>query len=163
MDLLSGDLVAIDGSKFKAVNRPDRNFTRKQLKRTIQKLDEDIDRYLDQMDEVDAEEPDEKKLTAEEIQEKIEEMKRQRAEAEKIKKEAMLLISDNPLVACSSGDPEALSKFGHAVVIQQVIFNKSLSLLTHSNTFPRHGTPPPQRRCKPCPDNMCQPCCEYFL
>jgi hypothetical protein len=61
--------VAIDGSKFKAVNRRDRNFTKKQLKRTIQKLDEDIDRYLDEMDEADAEEPQEKKFTAEELRE----------------------------------------------------------------------------------------------
>lgn len=86
LDLFSADLVAIDGSKFKAVNRRDRNFTRKQLKRIIQKLDEDIDRYLDEMDEADAEEPEEKKLTAEELQEKIEEMKRRRAEAEKMQK-----------------------------------------------------------------------------
>lgn len=86
LDLFSGDLVAIDGSKFKAVNRRDRNFTKKQLKRTIQKLDEDIDRYLDEMDEADAEEPHEKKLTAEELREKIEEMKRRRAEAEEMEK-----------------------------------------------------------------------------
>lgn len=84
LDLFSGDLVAIDGSKFKAVNRRDRNFTKKQLKRTIQKLDEDIDRYLDEMDEADEEELEEKKLTAEELQEKIEEMKRLRDEAEKM-------------------------------------------------------------------------------
>ncbi len=84
LDLFSGDLVAIDGSKFKAVNSRGKNFTRKQL---IQKLDEDIDRYLDEMDEADAEEPEEKKLTAEELQEKIEEMKHRRAEAEKMKKQ----------------------------------------------------------------------------
>jgi transposase len=87
LDLFSGDLVAIDGSKFKAVNSRSKNFTRKQLKRVIQKLDEDIDRYLDEMDQADAEEPEEKKLTAEELQDKIEEMKRQRAEAEKMEKQ----------------------------------------------------------------------------
>jgi transposase len=87
LDLFCGDLVAIDGSKFKAVNSRGRNFTRKQLKRLIQKLDEDIDRYLDEMDEADEEEPEEKKLTAEELQQKIDEMKRHRAEAEKMKKE----------------------------------------------------------------------------
>jgi len=32
LDLFSGEMVAIDGSKFKAVNRRDRNFTKKQLK-----------------------------------------------------------------------------------------------------------------------------------
>jgi hypothetical protein len=87
LDLFSGDLVAIDGSKFKAVNRRDRSFSKKQLKRVIQKLDEDIDCYLDEMDEADEEEPEEKRLTAEEGQEKIEEMEHRRAEAEKMKKE----------------------------------------------------------------------------
>ncbi len=86
LELFSGDLVASDGSKFKAVNRRDRNFTKKQLKRLIQKLDEDIDRYLEEMDEADEEEPEEKKLTAEELQQKIEEMKRRRAEAEMLRK-----------------------------------------------------------------------------
>jgi transposase len=86
LDLFGGNLVAIDGSKFKAVNRRDRNFTKKQLERTIRKLDEDIDRYLDEMDEADAEEPEEKKLTAEELQEKIKEMKRMREEAEELEK-----------------------------------------------------------------------------
>jgi hypothetical protein len=87
LDLFSGDLVAIDGSKFKAVKRRDRNITRNQLKRTIQKLDEHIERYLQELDEADEEEPEEEKLTAEELQEKIEEMKRRRDEAEKMDKE----------------------------------------------------------------------------
>lgn len=86
LKLFSGDLVAIDGSKFKAVNRRDRNFTKKQLKRTIQKLDDDIDRYLDEIDEADEEEPQEKKLTADELQEKIEAMKRLREEAKELEK-----------------------------------------------------------------------------
>jgi len=86
LNLFSGDLVAIDGSKFKAVNRRDRNFTKKQLKRLIQKLDEDIDRYLDELDEADEEEPQEKKLTAEELQQKIDEMRRRRAEAQELEK-----------------------------------------------------------------------------
>ena len=87
LDLFSGEMVAIDGSKFKAVNRRDRNFTKKQLKHLIEKLDEDIDRYLDEMDQADAEEPQEKSLSAEELQEKIEEMKRRRAEAQKMQKQ----------------------------------------------------------------------------
>ena len=86
LDLFGGDLVAIDGSKFKAVNSRRKNVTKKQLKRTIQKLDEDIDCYLDEMDEADEEEPEEKKLTADELQQKIDEMRHQRAEAEKMSK-----------------------------------------------------------------------------
>ena len=86
LQLFRGDLVAIDGSKFKAVNSRGKNLTRKQLKRTVQKLDEDIDRYLDELDAADEEEPEERKLTAEELREKIEEMKRQRAKAQELEK-----------------------------------------------------------------------------
>jgi transposase len=87
LDLFSADLVAIDGSKFKAVNRRDRNFTKKKLKRTIQKLNEDIDRYLNEMDQADAEEPPEKKFTAEELREKIEKLQRRRVAAEELEKQ----------------------------------------------------------------------------
>ncbi len=50
----------------------------------MQKLDEDIDRYLDEMDEAGEEEPREKELTAEELQQKIDEMKRMRDEAKEL-------------------------------------------------------------------------------
>ena len=82
--LFQGDLVAIDGSKFKAVNSRGRTFTKKQLKRTIQKLDQDIERYLDELDAADQEEPPEEKLTAEELRQKIEDMQRQRAKAKQL-------------------------------------------------------------------------------
>ena len=45
--------VAIDGSKFKAVNRRDRNFTRAKMKRRLEQIDESIDRYLSQLDSAD--------------------------------------------------------------------------------------------------------------
>jgi transposase len=86
LQLFSGDLVAIDGSKFKAVNSRSKSFNKKKLQQAIQKLDDDIDRYLDEMDEADEEEPQEKKLTAEELQQKIDEMKRMREEAKELER-----------------------------------------------------------------------------
>jgi len=87
LELFSGDLVAIDGSKFKAVNRRSKSFTKKKLRQAIQKPDEDIDRYLDEMDETDEVEPQEKGFTSEELQQKIEKMKRMREEAKELEKE----------------------------------------------------------------------------
>ena len=87
LELFSGDLVAIDGSKFKAVNRRSKSFTKKKLRQAIQKLDEDIDRYLDEMDETDEVEPQEKGFTSEELQQKIEKMKRMREEAKELEKD----------------------------------------------------------------------------
>jgi len=43
LGLFGGELVAIDGSKFKAVNSRGRNYTKRQLKRAIQVLDEKIE------------------------------------------------------------------------------------------------------------------------
>ena len=43
---LFGDaVVAIDGSKFKAVNNRDKNFTERKLKARLQQLDESVERY----------------------------------------------------------------------------------------------------------------------
>lgn len=71
LDLFGGELVAIDGSKFKAVNNKGRNFTDRKLKRTMKDIDKKIDAYLQELDESDAKEPEERKLTAEELKEKI--------------------------------------------------------------------------------------------
>ena len=46
-------LVAIDGSKFKAVNNRDKNFTPHKLKARQQQLDESIARYLADLDRAD--------------------------------------------------------------------------------------------------------------
>ena len=58
LNLLSEKLVAIDGSKFKAVNSRDNNYTSKSVKRRIKKTQENIERYLAKLDDVDAEEPE---------------------------------------------------------------------------------------------------------
>jgi transposase len=46
MNLFSEAIVAIDGSKFKAVNNRDKNFTDRKLKARMQQLEESIARYL---------------------------------------------------------------------------------------------------------------------
>jgi transposase len=53
LDLFTQAVVAIDGSKFKAVNNRDRNFTRAKLKRRLEQIDESIARYLSQLDTAD--------------------------------------------------------------------------------------------------------------
>ncbi len=57
MGLLSVASVAIDGSKFKAVNNRDRNFTKAKLARRLQQIEESVQRYLHQLDSADRQEP----------------------------------------------------------------------------------------------------------
>ena len=45
-NLFSEAFVAIDGSKFKADNNRDRNYTQDKLKRRLELIDERIGRYL---------------------------------------------------------------------------------------------------------------------
>src|SRR6202795_4573144 len=56
LDLFSEALVAIDGSKFKAVNNRDKNFTPAKVQRRIEQIEASIERYLSAMDAADREE-----------------------------------------------------------------------------------------------------------
>jgi hypothetical protein len=58
LKLFGGELVAIDGSKFKAVNNRRRNFNEARLTKAIKAIEEKIDGYLDELDEADAAAPD---------------------------------------------------------------------------------------------------------
>jgi transposase len=55
LDLFAYAVVAIDGSK--AVNSSDRNFTNAKLKRSMEEIEANINRYLAELDTADREEP----------------------------------------------------------------------------------------------------------
>src|SRR5208282_638506 len=59
MGLLATASVAIDGSKFKAVNTRDKNFTRGKVERRRTQLEQSVARYLAQLDTADLQEPSE--------------------------------------------------------------------------------------------------------
>lgn len=55
LGLFGAELVAIDGSKFKAVNSSGRHYTVEQLQELVAKVEERIERYLQQLDQQDEE------------------------------------------------------------------------------------------------------------
>jgi len=59
MGLLATASVAIDGSKFKAVNDRDKNFTKAKVQRRRAQFEESVARYLSQLDTADRQEPTE--------------------------------------------------------------------------------------------------------
>lgn len=87
--LYGREIVAIDGSKFKAVNNRDRNFTRKKLENFIKGERQRVDNYLkaievaDQQDEGQDEEP----ISVEELREKLGRIKEKLAGHEDLLKE----------------------------------------------------------------------------
>lgn len=70
-------LVAIDGSKFKAVNNRDRNFTSAKLQRRREEIESRINRYLSAIHTADRPEPTAVKATSEHLHGKIAALKEQ--------------------------------------------------------------------------------------
>lgn len=110
LKLFSRVIVAIDGSKFKGVNSRDKNFTRKSIKRRQQRLEQHINRYLAILDEADKREPEERKYTAEELQEKIASMKAEMVRLKQI--EAEVQAHPDKQVSLTDPDSRSMAKAG---------------------------------------------------
>ena len=72
LKLFGGELVAVDGSKFKAVNSSRRNFTKQKLQDRLREIDEKIESYLQELDEADAQAVPDPVPSKEALQDKIE-------------------------------------------------------------------------------------------
>lgn len=106
MGLLTEASVAIDGSKFKAVNNRDRNFTRAKMERRMAQIEASVTRYLQQLDTADRHEPSEAlKTKTRRLKEKIERLKEEMRRLESLKTQ-MLAAPDQQI---SLTDPASRS------------------------------------------------------
>jgi transposase len=106
MGLLTQASVAIDGSKFKAVNNRDRNFTRAKMERRMAQIEESVARYLQQLDTADRQEPSEAlKAKTSRLKEKLAKLKEQMQRLAKLRVR-MLAAPDQQI---SLTDPDARS------------------------------------------------------
>jgi transposase len=105
MKLFSEAVVAIDGSKFKAVNNRDKNFTDRKLKARMQQLDESIARYMTELDRADREPTLVTEARVEHIKQKVETVKKQMRELKQIGKQ----MAQAPDGQISLTDPDARS------------------------------------------------------
>lgn len=79
LKLVGGELLGVDGSKFRAQNSKDCNFNEKKLEEKIARIDKQAESYLSLMDDNDKQESSEKKLSVNEMNAKIKELKERRA------------------------------------------------------------------------------------
>jgi len=105
LDLFSAELVAIDGSKFRAVNSRDRNFKRAKLEKLLRQIDERIQGYLAALDEGDQTESTTPPVDAEALRQKIATLQERKEEYEKV--QAQLEASGEGQISLS--DPESRS------------------------------------------------------
>ena len=109
--LLATSSVAIDGSKFKAVNTRDKNFTRNKVERRRAQLEESVARYLAQLDTADRQEPsDELAAKTEHLKEKLvklgSEMQRLAA------MEKLMLASPDQQISLTDPDSRSMATSG---------------------------------------------------
>ena len=105
LDLFAQAVVAIDGSKFKAVNNRDRNFTNAKLKRRLEQIEESIARYLSQLDTADRHEGAVAEAKAGRLKDKIAILKQQMQGLKAME----LRLRDAPDQQISLTDPDARS------------------------------------------------------
>ncbi len=106
LDLLAEACVAIDGSKFKAVNSRDRNATRGKMERRRKEIEKSVERYLQQLDSADRQEPSVARTTKKaRLTDKLAMLKEKMKQLETLEAE-MLATADQQI---SLTDPDARS------------------------------------------------------
>jgi transposase len=105
LKLFSQAVVAVDGSKFKAVNNRDRNFTSAKVQRRMEQIEASINRYLSALDVADQQEAGTEHGRSSKLKEKIEALKQRMQQL----KEIGVLVQAAPDKQISLTDPDARS------------------------------------------------------
>jgi transposase len=146
LGLLNNTLVAIDGSKFKAVNNRDKNFTRAKMKRRLAEVEASVDRYLEQLTEVDAIETDDDRGQA--LADKITALREEMARLKRC--EVRMLEAPDQQLSLTDPDARSVNSRGSGVVgynVQSAVDSQHHLIITHelrrvrrsSATGPRHA------------------------
>ncbi len=110
LKLFSQAIVAIDGSKFKAVNSRDRNVTPNKIDRRQEQIEQSIQRYLDALETADRTQPTEVEAKTDRLQEKIGKLREQMRQLDEMK-ERLKNVPDGQI---SLTDPDARSMISQA-------------------------------------------------
>jgi transposase len=136
MGLLTHASVAIDGSKFKAVNNRDKNFTRAKMERRMAQIEESVARYLQQLDSADRQEPSEAlKSKTERLKEKIEKLKEQMRRLEILK--VQMLASPDQQISLTDPDARSMATSGRGSGV--VGYNVQVAVDTANHLIITHG------------------------
>ena len=136
--LLMTASVAIDGSKFKAVNNRDKNFTRAKMERRLAQIEESVARYLSQLDTADLQEPSEAlAIKTAHLKEKLAKLASELERLKAIEKE--MLASPDQQISLTDPDARSMATSGRGsgVVgynVQVAVDTKHHLIVTHEVT-----------------------------
>jgi transposase len=105
LKLLAHASVAVDGSKFKAVNNRDRNFTPHKLEQRMRQVEESIERYLSALETADRTQPVDLELKTARLQDKLTSLRQQMKQLRAIESK----LQQQPDKQLSLTDPDARS------------------------------------------------------
>lgn len=138
LDLFTDVSIVIDGSKFKAVNNRDRNFTRAKMERRLAQIEESVARYLRQLDSADRQEPSEARTTkTTRLKEKIAKLKEEVKRLHGLK--ARMLAAPDQQISLTDPDSRSMatSSRGSGVVgynVQVAVDTEHHLIITHEVT-----------------------------
>jgi transposase len=135
MGLLTSTSVAIDGSKFKAVNNRDRNFTKGKVERRRQQLEESVARYLSQLDTADRQWPTEALVIKEmHLKAKLAKLKEEMAKLDAYEKR--MLASPDEQISLTDPDSRSMATSGRGSGV--VGYNVQVAVETENHLIIAH-------------------------
>jgi transposase len=132
--LFSQAAVAIDGSKFKAVNSRDRNFTLAKVAARKKQIEESIERYLDVLDKADRHQPGEFVAKTDRIKDKVATLREQMRRMNQIEKQ--LAQKAEPQISLT--DPDSRSMMSQAKGTGVVGYNVQVAVDTKHHLIVAH-------------------------
>jgi len=140
MKLFTETVVAIDGSKFKAVNNRDRNFTEQKIKSRLAHLDKSVKQYLDDLDRADREPATVPEARVENLKEKIAAIKSEMKKLARIKER---LPAAKGQISLTDPDARSMNSAGKGTGtvgynVQTAVDTKNHMIIAHEVTNVGH-------------------------
>ncbi len=134
-------MAAIDGSKFKAVNTRDRNFSRNSIKRRMDQVEASIERYMAALETADRQEGKLAKAKSERLKDKIASLKRQMAEFKALEVDVHAALDQQISLTDPDARSMATSGKGTGMVgynVQTAVDTRHHLIVTHEVTNVGH-------------------------
>ena len=134
LKLFSQVAVAIDGSKFKAVNSRDRNFTPAKIAKRKQQIDESIERYMGDLEDADRNHPGELVAKTERLKDKIKTLREQMRRMDGLQRQ----LDKQQEAQISLTDPDSRSMMSQAKGTGVVGYNVQVAVDTKHHLIVAH-------------------------
>jgi transposase len=134
LGLIAGGMVAIDGSRFKAVNTRDRNYTPRAVRRRIEQVEASIQRYLEMLDTADRQEDEMTEVRTARLSERVDKLRERMRELQAMEK----AVAEAPEGQISLTDPDARAMATHGKGTGMVGYNVQAAVDTTNHLVVAH-------------------------